>query len=101
MLTAYIEANWARNASDGGSTSGGVLVHRSHYHQELEQDAIAHRVIFGRVQTVWFGEGERRGNGFSVGDQDLGQSWSMVVFSDANTRGDADTWIAISCFYRA
>ena len=83
-LTAYSDANWASNAGDRKSTSGGVILHGSHYikswskTQSLVALSSAEAELYGIVKT----SSELLGLRSIV--QDLGKSFGALVYSDAS-----------------
>ena len=84
MLTAYSDANWASNAGDRKSTSGGVILHGRHFikawskTQSLVALSSAEAELYAIVKT----SSELLGLRSII--QSLGKTFGALIYSDAS-----------------
>jgi hypothetical protein len=84
VLTAYSDANWASNAGDRRSTSGGVILHGSHYikswsrTQSLVALSSAEAELYGIVKC------SSEVLGFKSIIQDMDRQFGAILYSVAS-----------------
>ena len=86
MLTAHIDANWARTACDRRSTSGEVFTHVNYQIKVWSKTQSFVALSSTESDLYALVKARAEAMGFQSVIRDLRQSWSTLVYSDASQR---------------